>query len=101
MKRMIMTILQQGFSTAKNKKGHNLDDLIHYFPPLKHLVEKCDVMNIRCNKNPFWSKSNNENRNALYYDFFRVLQASSKDPTWVSILDRIENGDKYGIKIDK
>jgi len=97
MKNTILIILQNGFTSSKK---HSLDDFVRYLYPLKHLLETCEMLPIRCNKNSFWNSANNENRLALMSDVRRMTRNNANDLYYFRIINRFQNGDKYGIDID-
>lgn len=97
MKHIISSILRNGVTTSKKK---TLDDYIKYLYPLKYILEiDSDTKWVRCNRNAFWYEPNNQNRIELYHDIMAIHRANIKDDAYFRIINRFENGDKYGIEI--
>ena len=97
MKQIIITILSNGFTTSKK---YNLEDCIKYLYFLKYIFKTNSFTNcVCCNDNVFWLVSNNQNRIELLHDIIAIHKADIKDSAYFRIINRFENGDKYGIEI--
>lgn len=97
MKSTILRLLANGYTSTKK---YTVDDLIRYFYPLKHLIQKRPDGNIWLNSNNFWKSSNNENRLALIHDIHKAKMHDLRSH-YYSIINRFENGDAYGIDKSK
>lgn len=96
MKSRIRTILRKGFSKSKKP----LEDYVEYLYPLKHILTVNEVGWVTHNNNLFWETENIRNRTALFNDIGSIQKKSISDAAYFRIINRFENGDKYGIKID-
>ena len=95
MKKSITTILRKGFTTS----GKPLADFISYLYPLKHVLCVNGSGQVTCNNNAFWSLENMHNRRDLYHDICSIEKKTVADNSYFHILNRFENGDRYGIEV--
>lgn len=95
MKNRIYNLLKNGYTETKK---YTEQDLIKYLYPLKHLIKRENNL-IMCNRNNFWNHTNNENRWQLMDDISQIHRANIKDNAYFRIINRFENGDRYGIEM--
>lgn len=95
MKRIISTILRNGFTKSKK----DLKVFVNYLYPLQYILKKNDLGWVICNDNPFWRAENNKNRTELYHDVYAIQRAKITDASYFHIINRFENGDRYGIEV--
>ena len=93
MKNLINTILRTGFTRSQKP----LEDYIKYLYPLKYILRVGEAGFVCCNHNPFWRFENKQNQMELYHDIRGVHRRSMTDDAYFRIINRFENGDKYGI----
>ena len=93
MKKTIIGLLAKGYTTSKK----TLEELTKAFYPLKHLITIKNGLTM-CNSNAFWKPENNRNRCELIADLSMAKLHDIKGH-YYHILNRFENGDKYGINI--
>jgi len=92
MKDTILRILRNGY-VRTNK--YSLEDLARRFYPITRIAKYDKVIGgISCNDNTFWSADNQQNRMALYHE---LAKSKAGIKGMYFILNRYENGDKYGI----
>ena len=96
MKRIIATLIRTGITTSKKP----IEDLIKYLYPLRYIITLNSAGLISCNTNPFWKKENSKNITELYRDILAISKHSITDSGYFKIINRFENGDKYGIVIE-
>lgn len=97
MKKFIEGILRRGYThTAK----YSLEDYIKYLYPLQHILQYSPAGFVSCNNNKFWRPENNQNRIELFYDVCGMRKAKPTDNCYFRIINRFENGDKYGIVVE-
>ena len=94
MKNVILTTLCSGYSTTKKYTAEDLSKKLFF---LKHIIENREPTGVRCNNNPFWSPTNNANRDALIRDIANAHRLGDIRYTF-HIHNRFANGDKYGIE---
>ena len=95
MKKIILNLLKNGY--VKTKK-YTVEDIIKYLYIFRGLIYfDAEAEMIRCNSNPFWSGDNVEKRIDLFRDIMSMKRKDIKDSYYFRILNRFENGDKYGI----
>lgn len=90
MKKVIDTLLRNGYSTTKKYGSTDLP----FF--LRGICKNGENGGIVCNKNPFWEALNNENRIRLMHDM-RGYSNDIRKGTTFHIINEYENGDAYGI----
>lgn len=95
MKKIIATILKTGYTKSRKP----LTEFIHYLYPLKHILKVNELGWVTCNDNSFWKPENNQNRTELLHDICSIQKRNIKDSSYFHIINRFENGDKYGIEI--
>ncbi len=95
MRKIIQTLLGAGCSDTKKYKVADLP----YF--LRPLFKDRDGGGITANDNPFWSQENQENRVELMHDMQGYKEGDIRSGTAFQVLNRIENGDAYGIASGK
>lgn len=93
MKQLILSVLKNGYTTSKKA----LKDFTNYLYPLKHILQVNCAGWVACNDNDFWKIENQQNRLDLMGDIMAIHKASVTDHAYFHILNRFENGDKYGI----
>lgn len=96
MKNIIIKILTTGFSTTRKYK---LQDLCKWLYPLQYILRDGNGLSICCNENKFWSSENNGNRSELLLDICGIRRRNMTDDAYFRIINRFENGDKYGIEV--
>ena len=96
MKNLIQTILRTGLTKSKKP----LEDYIKYLYPLKHILTVNQFGLVVCNDNGFWKPENNQNRTELLHDIYGINKKNIKDHSYFRIINRFENGDKYGIEVN-
>lgn len=95
MKKTIETILSRGYTTTKKP----IEEFTNYLYILKYILKVNEVGRIMCNNNCFWSVANKKNRMQLIHDISLIRRKSINDNSYFHIINRFENGDKYGIEI--
>lgn len=93
MKNLTLKILRTGYSTSKKP----LEDYTKYLYLLKYIFNTDSTGRVSCNDNPFWEHTNNDNRMDLYHDIMNMHSRKPTDNCYYRIINRFENGDKYGI----
>lgn len=96
MKNLILKILKTGYTTSKKP----LEDYVKYLYLLKYIFRTDSIGLVVCNNNPFWEHTNNKNRMDLYCDIMYMHSRKPTDDYYYKIINRFENGDKYGISTD-
>lgn len=97
MKNLIVTVLQSGFSTTKKP----LADFIKYLYITKYIFHTDSLGRITHNDNPFWKPENRKNRVQLLRDVHSIHRNNVQDSAYYTIINRFENGDKYGIAVEE
>lgn len=95
MKNKIRTILKSGFTKSQT----SLEEYVKYLYPLKYILGVNEKGWVAYNNNPFWRAGNIRNRTALFNDIANIQKKSVSDAGYFHIINRFENGDKYGIEI--
>ena len=93
MKKIIDTLLRTGYSKTTK---YSTQDLEKYLYILRGLFEDTGYGHIKVKANKFWNQDNSKNR----LDLIRDMKSCQKDirkGSLFHILNRFENGDKYGI----
>ena len=93
MKNLTLKILRTGYSTSKIP----LEDYTKYLYLLKYIFNTDSTGRVSCNDNPFWEHTNQKNRMDLYHDIMNMRGKKLTDGYYYKIINRFENGDKYGI----
>ena len=96
MKNYIYNLLRNGYTTTKK---YTESDFIKYLYFLKYIIETKHTNFIGCKRNKFWDYTNNHNRIQLLADIQNIHRAKMTDSAFFHIINRFENGDKYGIEI--
>ena len=96
MKKSITTILRKGVTTSTK----SIADFVGYLYPLEHVLCVNESGFVACNDNAFWAFENMQNRRDFYHDICRIEKRSVQDNAYFRILNRFENGDKYGIEVE-
>ena len=96
MKNLIGTILRTGLTKSKKP----LEDYVKYLYPLKHILTVNQLGWVVCNGNGFWKPGNNQNRTELFNDVYGIHKKSITDNNYFHIINRFENGDRYGIELN-
>ena len=92
MKKIIIGIFAKGYTTSKKP----LEELINAFYPLKYLITNKNGLTM-CNDNAFWKPENNRNRFELIADL-SMSKLHDVKGFYFNILNRLTNGDAYGIE---
>ena len=92
MKKIIIGLLAKGYTTSKKP----LEELTNAFYPLEHLITNKNGLTM-CNDNTFWKPENNRNRCELIADLSMSKLHDAKG-FYFNILNRLANGDAYGIE---
>lgn len=95
MKNIIITLLTHGYSKTKKYTAKDVGD---WFYPMRELVKDAPLVGVSCNDNAFWHPANNKNRIDLYHDIAAVHRWSIRDHAYFRILNRMANGDAYGME---
>ncbi len=94
MKNVLLTLLRTGVShTIKFK----VEDFCKYLPGVTNLLFEQREWGITAKSNDFWKHENNDRQAELRHDIEAVRKASVHDGTYFHILNRLANGDRYGI----
>ena len=93
-KTILLTLLSTGVSHTSKFK---VEDLNRFLPGVYNLLFEQREWGITAKSNDFWKHENNERRAELRNDIVSVRRASVKDGSYFHILNRLANGDKYGI----
>lgn len=99
MKKIVAGILRRGFTTSKKVSAKGCRN---YLYPLQYILEDTEPglgMTVRCNSNPFWDPQNNKRIHELMYDILGIHRHNIMDTCYFNILNRFENGDRYGIVV--
>lgn len=94
IKSTICTILATGYS----KTNKSINEVIGNLYPLQDIFKVKDDGGIICNNNAFWKPENSDNRKELIADIKRVKKFNIVDSRHIELMDRLANGDKYGIE---
>ena len=95
MKNCIYNLLKNGYTETKK---YTVENFTRYLYLLQYIIEKQEYF-IGCKRNNFWNHTNNENRFQLMHDISQIHRAKMTDGAYFHILNRFENGDRYGIEI--
>lgn len=95
MKSLILTVLE--IRTTKSKKP--IEDYISYLYPLRNILKVDEFGRVTHNNNAFWKSENRNNRADLICDIYNIRKRSIRDSSYYHILNRFENGDRYGIEV--
>lgn len=99
MKRYILKLLRTGFVRSKRYRAV---DYASWLWVLKYLVEDSDMSEdtCTCRRNPFWDPANNKNRQDLIADIAMIGRAHDiRDIGYFRVINRLANGDRYGIEV--
>lgn len=96
MKKVVINLLLTG--VTKSKKS--LKEFIAYCDILKYLLKEDKDGRVVIRENHFWSYENGENRALFVYYLSGVRKRSISDTFYFHILNRMSNGDKFGIETD-
>lgn len=96
MKNIILKVLRTGYTVSKKP----LEEYIKYLYILKYIFREDSVGSACCNKNSFWDYKNIKNRTELISDIANIDRRSMADDYYYHIINRFENGDKYGIDVN-
>ena len=94
MKNVLLTLLRIGVSNTKKFK---VEDFSKYLPGVADLLFEQREWGITAKSNDFWKHENNDRIAELRHDIEAVRRASVRDMNFFHILNRLANGDKYGI----
>lgn len=92
-KKIVDTLLRTGYSKTAKYSTHDLEKYLYI---LRGLFEDTGYGHIKSKENKFWDASNHQNRLNLIHDM-RSCQKDIRKGSLFTILNRFENGDKYGI----
>ena len=93
-KTILLTLLSTGVSHTSKFK---VEDLNRFLPGVTNLLFEQREWGITAKINDFWKFENNGRRAELRRDFMAVRRISVRDGSFFHILNRLANGDKYGI----
>lgn len=96
MKKVITSILCKGYSRTKK---HSVEEMSGKLYIMRFLLENDPVLGIRHNDNPFWKPENNKNRSDLIGDVSSIHRFDVMDNAYFHIINRMANGDAYGIEL--
>lgn len=94
MKNVLLTLLRTGVSNTKKFK---VEDFSKYLPGVTNLLFEQREWGITAKSNDFWKRENSQNQAELRHDIETVRRASVRDMSYFHILNRLTNGDRYGI----
>lgn len=94
MKNVLLTLLRTGVSNTKKFK---VEDFAKYLPGVANLLFEQREWGITAKSNDFWKHDNNPRAGELRHDIEAVKRASVRDISYFHILNRLNNGDRYGI----
>ena len=94
MKNVLLTLLRTGVSRTTKFK---VEDFSKYLPGVTNLLFEQREWGVTAKSNDFWKHENNERRAELRRDLQAVRKASVQDGSYFHILNRLANGDRYGI----
>lgn len=94
MKSVLLTLLCTGVSHTTKFK---VEDFSKYLPGVTNLLFEQRQWGISAKSNDFWKHDNAQRRKELRQDIENVRRASARDSSYFHILNRLANGDRYGI----
>ena len=94
MKNVLLTLLHTGVSNTKKFK---VEDFSKYLPGVANLLFEQHEWGVTAKGNAFWKRENSQNQAELRHDIETVRRASVRDMSYFHILNRLTNGDRYGI----
>lgn len=94
MKSVLLTLLRTGVSHTTKFK---VEDFCKYLPGVTNLLFEQRGWGISAKSNDFWKHDNSQRQAELRHDIEAVRKASVHDGTYFHILNRLANGDRYGI----
>lgn len=94
MKSVLLTLLRTGVSHTTKFK---VEDFSKYLPGVTNLLFEQRQWGISAKSNDFWKHDNAQRQEELRQDIENVRRASSRDSSYFHILNRLANGDRYGI----
>lgn len=95
MKNIIMRILLTGYSSSKK----TIKDFTSYLYILEYVLTTNTLGFVVAKNNAFWNIENEKNRLELVNDISSIRRKDIKDTSYFHIINRFENGDKYGIVV--
>lgn len=99
MKHIIAGILRRGYTASKKVTAKDCRGFLY---PMQYILEDAEPglgMTVRCNQNPFWSPDNHQRAAELMHDILAIHRHNIMDGAYFHILNRFENGDRYGIEV--
>ncbi len=93
-KTILLTLLRTGVSHTSKFK---LEDLSRFLPGVYNLLFEQREWGITAKSNDFWKHENNGRRSELQEDIVSIRRTSVRDGSYFHILNRLTNGDRYGI----
>jgi len=94
MKNVLLTLLRTGVSHTTKFK---VEDFCKYLPGVTGLLFEQRQWGISAKSNDFWKNDNSQRQDELRHDIEAVRRASMHDGKYFHILNRLANGDRYGI----
>lgn len=94
MKSVLLTLLCTGVSHTTKFK---VEDFCKYLPGVTNLLFEQHQWGISAKSNDFWKHENSQRQAELRRDIRSIRRASVQDGTYFHILNRLSNGDRYGI----
>lgn len=94
MKSVLLTLLRTGVSHTTKFK---VEDFSKYLPLVTNLLFEQREWGISAKSNDFWKHENSQRQAELRHDIGAVRRASVQDVSYFYILNRLANGDRYGI----
>lgn len=98
MKKILINLLCCGCS---NTKKYKVKDFAKYRPGVAHLIFQQHPWGVSSRNNDFWKDENKERREQLRNDINNVKRTSSNDQGFFLIINRLNNGDRYGISLSE
>jgi len=94
MKSVLLTLIRTGVSSTTKFK---VEDFSKYLPGVANLLFEQRIAGITAKGNDFWTEENTQKRKELLRDIQSIKKANALDSSYFSILNRLSNGDRYGI----
>lgn len=94
MKSVLLTLLCTGVSHTTKFK---VEDFSKYLPGVTNLLFEQREWGITAKSNDFWKHDNSQRQAELRHDIEATRRASVRDMSYSHILNRLANGDRYGI----
>ena len=94
MKSVLLTLLCTGVSHTTKFK---VEDFSKYLPGVTNLLFEQREWGVTAKSNDFWKHENDKRQAELRHDIETIRRASVRDSSYFHIINRLANGDRYGI----